>query len=929
MFFKLFLPFILIASLYAEPSIEEMKAAVSANPALLDTPQAQAMMQEKGITAYEVRQSLSQKNKFLELEDEKTMSLLSNNIVDINMTDANLTDANLTEITDINETMLKLEERLNPFSYKTNKELRVELNSKQELLIAKKLDRYSKSFYTNENIIDNTSLPTPDSYIISTGDSITIHVYGNRDKVYTLDVRNDGSVDLEFIGPVKIAGMKFIEATEYLKSKLKKHYNMSYFNIIMNNYSSIQVTLVGEVKHPGIYNLTSFATVKDLLINAKGIKDNASIRNILIKRNSKIVAKLDFYDLLMKGNDFSDTLLKHGDIIIIKKADTLVSIDGYINNAAIFELKNSETLADIISYAGGMRAQASRANIKVDRYTNNTSFDTLSVAYEKASTFKMQDGDKVYIYPLDFTAKSSISIYGNIVRPGNYRIPKDKNLKTMLESSLEHGYRKFFLPETNFEYGVIKRYTDSLKYETISFNLRNVLNGQEEVLMESNDELFIFSQNDIYASSYINTKGDLLFESGKMQHYPGMTIRDAINAAGLKASEIDGIIDDKVRVTTYKTKDFMPKTTFYSLKTQGDTVLYPYDEVEVYDYYTKNTLEPVYIKGEVVNPTSTHYEKNMSLAQLVEIAGGLTNKAYKKQLSIVRYYLDKNQSRKQKIIVYDLGEVSTDEIILEAYDEVKIFKIPNWDERRVITLKGEVRFPGEYTINIGEKLSSVIHRAGGFTSEAFIEGAVFTRESIKQTQIENYYLALSKIKRELAIYSAMPANAKNVGALSQSAGKLNDVIAESEKYEPIGRVSIKLDKDLNVFDESPFNLVLKDQDTLTIPSQIDTVTVFGEVFNPTSFVYDSDKDANEYIELASGFSRSADEDSVYIIHADGTSEPINKGWLSLGVNIQKGDTIVVPIYIKEHNAIDIWDSVAKLLSSFALTAAAVNSLGVL
>ena len=134
---------------------------------------------------------------------------------------------------------------------------------------------------------------------------------------------------------------------------------------------------------------------------------------------------------------------------------------------------------------------------------------------------------------------------------------------------------------------------------------------------------------------------------------------------------------------------------------------------------------------------------------------------------------------------------------------------------------------------------------------------------------------------------------------------------------------------MNVFKNSEFNLTLKNKDKITIPSQIDTITVFGEVFNPTSFVFNKENNVNDYIKLASGFSRAADESSVYVIHADGTSEPINAGWFSKSVQIRKGDTIVIPIYIKEYDTLSVVDSIAKVLSSFALTAAAVNSLGVI
>jgi len=915
MLFRLLLTTIFAISLSAAPSVEQMKEAVKKNPSLLNTPQAQAMLKEKGVTAAEVRAKLATKQIEKQTLDEES---IENKIDIVESAESNESNESTAAPLDVSS------ERLNPFMYKTSADLRKELNSKQQLLSEGKLSRYSTSFYSNKNIIDSSSLPTPDNYIVSTGDVLSLHVYGDRDKTYTLNVNRNGSVDLEFIGPVKIAGFTFVKAKEHLTEKLKAHFKMSSFSINMESYSSIQVTLIGDVKHPGIYNLSSFSTAKDLLLVAKGVRESASVREILIKRNSRTIAKLDFYELLFKGRKFTTTLLKHGDVVVIQKAKKLVSIDGLVNHAAIFELNAYERLDKLIEYAGGMKANASKLNIKIDRYSNNSLFETFKMNYAKAKKFKMRDGDRVYIYPLDDSVDVSVNVYGNIIRPGSYRINSNATLTSFFKDALTQGMKKFFLPETYFEYGVIKRYSHTLNYETKSFNLGKIIDGSESLVLKPKDEIFIFSKNDIASSSYITTMGETLVNSGKLQYFSGMTLRDAVHASGLK-----GIIDDKIRVTTIHTPNRMPKTLFYSLKNQGSVELHPYDEVEVYDYYKTHLLEPVSIKGEVINPTTVFYEAGMTIGDLLNVSGGLTTMAYVKKVELVRYYLDEDSNRQKKIINIDLSAVNNKNYKIQPYDEVSIFKIPKWNDKKSVELKGEVMFPGVYTIGNGEKLSSVINRAGGYTEEAFIEGSVFTRESIRKNQSAQYNKSLARIKKELAIINAMPANAKKSAALSESANSLDEVMVEAKKYEPIGRVSIKLDENLTRFEDSPFNLTLKDQDTIIIPSQIDTVTVFGEVFNPTSFVYNEETSLEDYIAMASGYSRTADESSVYIIHADGTSEPIYGGWFSSAVEINKGDTIVVPIYIKENNTLDIWDSVAKILASFALTAAAVNSLGVI
>ncbi len=903
--------FIFSLSLLAAPSMDEMRAAVQKNPSLLDTPQAKAMMKEKGISKSDIKTRLAKSDE--PIEKVKDANSIKNNIDIIETSD----------IKRVLETNKKVKKRLNPFAYKTAKELRETLNSQQQLLTKKKLSRYVDRFYANKNSIDSSSMPTPDDYIISTGDMINIHIYGDRDTNYELEVSNDGEIELEYIGPVRVGGMSFSELKSYLTNNLKRHFKMSSFKISISKYSAIQVTLIGDVKYPGIYNLSSFATAKDLLIEAKGVRDTASVRSIDIKRNGKTVAKLDFYDLLFQGKNVASVLLKHGDIVVVHKAQKLVSIDGFVNDAAIFELKGDETLKTLIDYAGGMKAAASKRHIKIDRYSKNSLIETFHIPYFKAKNFKMQDGDKVYIYQLDSSANTSVSIYGNIIRPGSYPLTKERTLTALLKEQLQYGSQKFFLPQTYLEYGIVKRYSTGLNYTTQSFNLKKVIKGEENIDLQSRDEIFIFSQNDLQSSKYITTKGDILINRGKLRYFKGMTILDAIHGAG-----VDGILDDKIRVTTINTPNRMPKTIFYSYKKDGGVTLSPYDEVEVYDYYKTHLLQPVSINGEVVNPTTIFYERGMTLSNLLLSSGGFTVEAYKKKVEIARYFIDKNSNRRKKIILIDLNQIDTKTYMLKPYDEVTIYKIPNWGDKRVVTLKGQVKFPGKYIVSNGERLSSVIERAGGFTDEAFIEGSVFTRESIRKHQIEQYKQSLARIKRELAIYNAMPANAKTSMASASASNTLNDVILEAQKYQPIGRVSIELMANMEEFKDSEYDLVLKDKDELNIPNQIDTVTVFGEVFNPTSFVYNSDIDGEKYIEMASGLSRSADEGSIYVIHANGTSELLEKGWFSGDVEIQKGDTIVVPLYIKEYNTLEVWNSVSRVLSSFAVTAAALTTLGV-
>jgi len=922
MFLRIFLLIVMATLSYAQPSISEIKAAISADPDLLNTPQAEALMKANGVTAQDIKARLAAANSSKQGDANKYLfNDINASFSEDNTTtlDNNITDMNITK--EDNATKL-----LNPFAYKNNEELKKELlklqlKQKQQ----KKLQRYAQAFFANANSIDTSALPTPKDYILAPSNELEIHVYGSKDKTFNLTITKDGSIYFPYIGPIKVGGLTFEDAQKVIQSRLKKNYKGSDFAISVAKYSPIQVILVGNVKFPGVYNLTSFSTVKDLLLAAKGIREDSSVRSIVIKRAGKEFAKIDLYDLLIKGDMNNMQLLQNGDVVVVKSASNLVSIDGAIANSAIYELKDNENLSDLIAFSGGLQAKASRFHIRIERYINNEVLDTFELALKDAKKYKIKNGDKIFVYPLDSLTKRNITLFGNIVRPGEYGISKNMTIDKFFKKYIKKDKKDFFLPNTALHYAVIKRYSKDLDYKTISFDLTKAIKGKKKIVLKANDELYIYAQDDIEASKFVKTMGDNLLHPGTLLYFKGMTLQDAVNS-----SVIAGIIDDKVRVTTYNTPDHTPLTHFYSLSKEGDVQLSAYDEIEVYDYYTKQPLEPVSIQGEVVAPIETFYEKGMTLEDLLKLAGGFTPMSYKKRVEIVRSYIDKNDVRQKKILDINLENKNLKDITIKPYDDVTIFKIPNWNNKKVVIIQGEVKFPGKYTIEDGEKLSHVLKRAGGFTKNAFIEGAVFTRESIRLNQIEQYQRNLSKIKRELSMYNAMPANSRQATNI-QNISALNDIMAEARKYQPIGRVSIKLQRDLKEFEKSEYNIVLEDKDTVTIPTQKDTVTVFGEVFNPTSFIYNSDLDGYDYIDMASGLSRSADEDSLYVIHADGTSEPLESGWwiFTSYADIQKGDTIVAPVFIKEDRMLDIWGSVAKIMSSFAITAASLNTLGLL
>jgi protein involved in polysaccharide export with SLBB domain len=317
------------------------------------------------------------------------------------------------------------------------------------------------------------------------------------------------------------------------------------------------------------------------------------------------------------------------------------------------------------------------------------------------------------------------------------------------------------------------------------------------------------------------------------------------------------------------------------------------------------------------------------LADFIKSAGGLNEKAYPKSCEIIRYYIEDGE-RKKRIINLPLSQASN--FLIKKHDEINIKRVPNWDKRMVVTLKGEVRFPGEYVIHSGEKLASVIERAGGFTDRAFLYGAIFTRKSVREIQRKALQEELSKLKEQVILVnvrnSSIPNRTPaNITGIIQA---VDSLIAESKRFQPQGRITINLEDDLIDFENSPSNLTLEDGDVLRVPSYNDTVVVNGEVMLPTALTYEGG-DIKTYIDKSGGLTHLADNEHIYVIHANGEAEKANLGsWLfsSNETCIRKGDVITVPkkFYYDTRN-IELTKDIADIFYKLSLTVAAAHTVG--
>ncbi|NET61471.1 MAG: hypothetical protein F6K47_36720, partial [Symploca sp. SIO2E6] len=324
------------------------------------------------------------------------------------------------------------------------------------------------------------------------------------------------------------------------------------------------------------------------------------------------------------------------------------------------------------------------------------------------------------------------------------------------------------------------------------------------------------------------------------------------------------------------------------------------------------------VTGSVRHPGEYPLDDDMHLSDLIRAAGGLTEEAYTLQGELLRYTDNGKTLRDSILLAVQLGSTQGEGIPLQSFDELNVKRIPEWHEIRKVILEGDVRFPGEYTIERGETLSEVLVRAGGLTQLGHAPSALFLRESLRDQEAENIEKLRERLRSELAAIAFQ----KEVFT-SDSSATIESLLSQLENTEAVGRLVI----DLPAILEGVTDITLKDGDQLIIPPKPQSVTVIGSVNYPTSHLFDASLNRNQYIALSGGFTRNADKRQVYIVRANGQVdiEEHSRFFPRGGVIVAPGDTIVVPVNVNKIPSLKLWTVTSQIFYQIALGAAAVNS----
>lgn len=810
------------------------------------------------------------------------------------------------------------------------------------------------------------SIPVSADYLLGPGDTLDILFYGKSNSQFSLEINREGFVDFPELGPVGLAGLSYGEAKEMLQGRVATQIIGTQVSISMGSLRSMQIFVLGEAFKPGAYTVSSLSTITHGLISAGGISDIGSLRKIQLKRNGQGVAELDLYDLLMKGDTSGDVRVQAGDVIYIPTVGSLVSVSGQVLRPAIYELKGGERVEDLVELAGGMGVKAFAGSARIERIGDDGFMTALDLNLETIAsrTALVQGGDHLTIDGIINRQKGSVNLTGHVNYPGIFAF-KDGMRVSSLVSSIDQ-----FPQGLDMEFGMISR-EDPITgiISAVPFSPSDVLHsaGSEgDVSLQPRDRVFFFSDsasrepqlNALIQSledqaragelaRVVSITGSRL--PGSFPLVDGMRISDLLkNGGGLQANyaELDYALLVREEIADEGDIKVLGVNLRAVLAGQGgseDLALLPKDSLILFSKNQNKTTaladvvarlerqtelgelaKVVRSGGAVKFPGVYPLTENMSITDLITVSGGLIASAYSQSAEISRSNLQDPNRAKTSIALADLNQERPTRLAPSDYVEFRT--IPEYRDTQTITLSGEFVFPGTYVIGRGEMLSSVIERAGGFTDEAYVEGSVFLRESLRQQEQEEIDRLLTLLNDEISANSLRDANS-DIQVDEARVAVQRGAIASLSTTQATGRLVISL---ADIVSGLGQDVVLKDGDRLLIPTVSQEVTVLGEVRRPTSYLFDPTFSQSDYIEQSGGFKERADKGGTYIVKASG-EVVIPKRELfkfqSAKRAISPGDTIVVPLDTDDTRirGIPLMAEVTNIIYQLALGSAAVRS----
>ena len=746
-------------------------------------------------------------------------------------------------------------------------------------------------------------LPVGPDYVLGPGDGLVINLWGSISQRLSRSVDRQGQVALPEAGTITVAGLTIAQAQETIQKALSTQFQNIRVEISPMRLRTVRVYVVGDVQRPGAYDVSSLSTPLNALFAAGGPTSRGSLRTLRQYRGSQLVREFDLYDFLLHGVRSDVDRLLPGDTLLVPPVGPQVTVIGMVRRPAIYELKGEAGLNDVLELAGGVLVSATLRQINVERVEAHQRRTMLSVQLGEAALSPQQPAT---VEP----ASSSSSLVALASTPAAAGTSSPAVLKS------EAGDQK---PEGSLEPAVEKR--EPPEKALAAFRVQD----GDHVLVSP---ILPYNEKAVYLQGHV-------FRPGKIPYRDGMTITDVLRSY----QDVMPEPANHAEVIRLLPPDFRPTTISFSLSDvlSGDDAinLQPFDVIRVYSRYEIDRPK-VSIYGEVLRPGEYPMASGMTVAGLVSMAGGFKRSAYRESADLSSYVVQDGEKVRTEQKAVQLSAAmerdKTADLILKPGDVLSIRQLTGWNDIGTsVTIRGEVGHAGTYGIQEGERLSSVLKRAGGLRETAYPAGAVLERVEVREFGEKTRSELIRRIESTNTDFKPGLANAQEQMSTFQAMQQQRQEILGSLRRHPAsGRQVIKIGSDIAKWENTPADVVMRAGDILLIPKRPDFVLVSGQVFNNSAITYAPGHQAVWYLRQAGGPTQQANKKSIFIIRANGAVIGGAQGlWKSnvLSTQMQPGDSIVVPEKIVSGS--QFWKNligIAQVASATAVTAAVATGL---
>ncbi len=782
-------------------------------------------------------------------------------------------------------------------------------------------------------------LPVGPDYVVGPGDSLAIDLWGGISTKLVRVVDRQGRVTLPEAGPLLVSGRSLGEVQLAVQKAIGTQYRDTSADVSVSRLRTVRVYVVGEVEEPGAYDISSLSTALNALVAAGGVTPRGSLRTLKHMRGKQEIEEIDAYDLLLRGVSPDAKRLENGDTLMVPPMGPQVIVTGMVRRPAIYELNGEKSVADVMEIAGGILPAAALRHVEVQRLEAHEKRTMLSLdlslennAAPQLISFKVQDGDEIHIFPISAYNQDTIYLQGHVQRPGRYSYREGMKLTDLIA-----GY-KDILPEPAAHYGeIIRLNPPDFRPSVVSFDLATAMKdpGRAPALQQL-DTVRIFSRFDFEPAPSVSVVGEVRVP-GTYRTSGQVSLRDAVFLAGgltpdagLKTAQLFRInVDGSSEIFSVNLAEALSGSETENI------LLRPRDRLLIHRNEARVDPSVVEITGEVANPGRYPFTGNMHVEDLIRAAGGLKRSADTNTADLTRYAASGGSSSQMQVSLASVQNGNASEnMLLHSGDVLAIRQVPGWsDIGAAVRVSGEVIHPSTYGIEPGERLSSVLERAGGYSKQAYPYGAVLMRREVREMEARNQMELIARMKAERIQLKALPEgdtdqkNAK-LNALAQTDSTLSQLTTNP----PIGRVVIHIQPNINEWKNTSADIALRDGDVLVIPKKANVVIVNGQVFNPTAISAQKGRSASWYLSQAGGLTPIADKKGVFVIRADGSvisARNNGSGWWSgnpMSAALRPGDTVVVPEKTPKIGGVN-WTTVvqtAQMASSIALAVAYIH-----